>query len=275
MKRLIKPDTFKPLKELIFKFRKKVSKYAPEILTGMGVAGLCTTTIMVAKAAPKAKEALEEAEDTKGDTLTFKEKVIVAGPIYAPSIVSGVITSGCIVGSNAKSREKYGKLEGRYGTLMGAYTVSETLVKAYGDKVIEVLGEDEANKIREKAEDDAAEEKMKAHPPKNNEVMITEFGTELCYDAKSDRYFMSNYHSLVEHQDELITREGPSGFITVNEWYREIDLKPMPGGDDYGWDMMSNPFSIRLSTKIAEDKRACLVVFFTNPPRDMNGREWR
>ena len=39
-----------------------VSKRSPEILTGLGIAGMITTTVLAVKATPKAMKLLEEAK---------------------------------------------------------------------------------------------------------------------------------------------------------------------------------------------------------------------
>ncbi len=43
--------------------RKAMKKHSPEILTGIGIAGMITTTVMAVKATPKALILLEEKKD--------------------------------------------------------------------------------------------------------------------------------------------------------------------------------------------------------------------
>ena len=52
-----------------------LSKKSPEILTGIGVAGMITTTILAVKATPKALMLLDDAEREKCEPLTVTEKV--------------------------------------------------------------------------------------------------------------------------------------------------------------------------------------------------------
>lgn len=272
MKKVGNSKALRSLKDILMRLRKKVSDHAPEILTGMGLAGLITTSVMVAKEAPVAKEALENAEAEKGEPLTVKEKVSVAGKIYSPAIVSGALTGACIVGSNKVSRDRNAALKDRNAALATAYVASETMLRAYGDKVVEVLGEKEAERVQKEAVEAAVTERMTAHPVKDNDIIVTGHGDELCYDMLSDRYFMSNYDRLKENAMLIVEEDGPEGFITVNDWYQFNDLKGIPGGDRYGFDMMVNPFGIDITSKIAPDKRACLVVTFKHPPQDVHGR---
>ena len=272
MKKLGKSKALSSLKGLLLRLRKKVSDHAPEILTGMGVAGLVTTTVMVAKEAPVAKEALANAEEEKGEPLTIKEKVSVAGRIYAPSVASGVLTGACIIGSNKVSRDRNKDLREKNVALATAYAASETMLRAYGDKVVEVIGEKEAERIQKEATETAAAERMAAHPVKDNDIIVTGHGDELCYDMLSDRYFMSNYDKLKENALLIVEEYGPEGFISLNDWYQFNDQKGIPVGDRYGFDMMVNPFGIDITSKIAPDKRACLVITFKHTPQDMHGR---
>ena len=42
-----------------------MSAHSPEILTGIGIAGMITTTVLAVKATPKALKLIEDAEDEK------------------------------------------------------------------------------------------------------------------------------------------------------------------------------------------------------------------
>ena len=47
--------------------RTSLVKHSPEILTGIGIAGMITSTILAVKATPKALTLIAEAEDAKFD----------------------------------------------------------------------------------------------------------------------------------------------------------------------------------------------------------------
>ena len=55
--------------------KRMVYKHSPEILTGIGVAGMITSTILAVKATPKALKLMEDAQHDKKEDLTVKEKV--------------------------------------------------------------------------------------------------------------------------------------------------------------------------------------------------------
>ena len=55
--------------------QKTLVKHGPEILTGLGITGMITTTIMAVKATPKALEIIKELEDKNNTSLKPGEKV--------------------------------------------------------------------------------------------------------------------------------------------------------------------------------------------------------
>ena len=54
----------KPNMTALFKgIQSAVSKHSPEILTGLGIAGMITTTILAVRATPKALELIDERKE--------------------------------------------------------------------------------------------------------------------------------------------------------------------------------------------------------------------
>ena len=49
--------------------QKAASKKSPEILTGIGIAGMITTTVLAVKATPKALELIENEKESKKEDL--------------------------------------------------------------------------------------------------------------------------------------------------------------------------------------------------------------
>ena len=101
-------------------------KHTPEILTGLGIAGMITTTVMAVKATPKALKLIEAAErekyneshdtdkfSTGKEPLTTVETVKVAWKPYVPAMVTGAASIGCLVGASSVHG-----VCGIFGTLM-------------------------------------------------------------------------------------------------------------------------------------------------------------
>ena len=52
------------IKNALKSIQTTVSKHSPEILTGIGIAGMITTTVLAVRATPKALVLIEEAESS-------------------------------------------------------------------------------------------------------------------------------------------------------------------------------------------------------------------
>ena len=76
--------------------RKTVQKHSPEILTGIGIAGMIAMAAIAVKATPKALRMIEEKEQEVGKPLTGPETVKTAWKCYIPAAVSGVCACNCL-----------------------------------------------------------------------------------------------------------------------------------------------------------------------------------
>ena len=109
-------------------------KRSPEILTGIGIAGMITTTIVAVKATPKAARLLEDLQAQKKEPLTKVEVVKSCWKYYIPAAATGIASVTCLIGANRVSVR-------RTAALAAAYQISETALTEYRDKVIETIGE--------------------------------------------------------------------------------------------------------------------------------------
>ena len=131
-----------------------VSQHSPEILTGIGIVGMITTTVLAVKATPKAltliEEKKEELELYPGDKLTPVETVKVTWKCYIPAAVTGATSVACLIGTSSVNLR-------RNTALATAYNLSATALTEYKEKVIESIGEKKEQTIRDKV----AEERVK------------------------------------------------------------------------------------------------------------------
>lgn len=112
-------------------------KNSSTILTTIGAIGVVATAIIAVKETPKAIEILEEAKYEKGEELTVKEKILVAGPFYIPAIATGAATIACIFGANVLNHRNQ-------ASLVSAYALLDQSYKDYKRKIVDIYG-DEAN----------------------------------------------------------------------------------------------------------------------------------
>ena len=205
-----------------------LKKHSPEILTGIGIAGLFITPVLAVKATPRALELIEEEKSKKWvDKLTPMETIKVTWKCYLPAASSAVTSAACIIGANTVHAR-------RIAALTTAYTMSESTLREYKDKVLETIGEKKEQAIRNEIDKD----RLVKDPVGNHEVIITNTGNTLCYDHWSKRYFYSDIQTIRKIQNDLNERllTDFSGNVTLNDLYYELGLDPLhPIGDDLGW----------------------------------------
>lgn len=233
-----------------------ITKHSPEILTGIGIAGMITTTVLAVKVTPKALRILDDAEYDKGERLTKQEKVKACWKCYAPAIVIGTTSIACLIGASSVNLR-------RNTALATAYKLSETALTEYADKTFEVVGEKKEKLIRDKV----AEDRIKKDPVSKNEVLITDKGNTLCYDTISGRYFKSDIDKIKKAENELNKRMLSETYLSLNEFYDELGLAHTRLGDDLGWNIDDGLIDLDFSSQIAEDGTPCLVVDYHITPR--------
>lgn len=234
-----------------------LKKHSPEILTGVGIAGMITTTVLAVKATPKAMMLIEEKKlDLDTDKLRPTEVVKTVWPCYIPTVATGAMSIACLIGASTVNFR-------RNAALTTAYAISETALKDYQEKVIETLGEKKESAVR----DAIAKSKIEKDPVSGpNEIVITEKGESLCYEPLSGRYFRSDIEKIRQAWNELNYMLLNDNYISLNDFYCEIGLGETKIGEQLGWSVDKGKIEIHFSTHLAANGEPCLVIDFTNPP---------
>ena len=233
-----------------------MSKHSPEILTGIGIAGMVATTVLAVRATPKALELLKEKK-LETDHISAVDTVKTTWKCYIPAAVTGVTSIACLIGANSVNAR-------RSAALATAYSLSQTALTEYKDKVVETIGEKKEQVIRESI----AKDKLENDPVRSNEVIITDKGTTLCYDGIFGRYFKSDIDTI-KRAVNAINRKMVSGdmYVSLNEFYDEIGLGPIPIGDDLGWNLDDGTIEVDFTSQLAEDGTPCLVILYNIEPK--------
>lgn len=258
------------LKAIFTDLGKTARKHSPEILTGIGIAGMLSTAVLAVRATPKALMLIEEKKREKkfavikdgGDPdLTKLEIVKTAWKPYIPAAVTGVASIACLVGASSVNAR-------RNAALAAAYALSESTLADYKEKVVETIGEKKAQEVK----DAIAKDKIENDPVTRKEIIATDKGETLCYDALSGRYFKSDIEYIRRAVNNLNERLLFDTHISLNEYYDEIGLEEIfPMGENLGWTVdpdSANKGLVELdfSSQLAEGT-PCLVVGFSNAPR--------
>lgn len=233
-----------------------LNKHSPEILTGIGITGMVTSTVLAVKATPKALYLLEEANDIKGDKLTPVEVVKAAWKPYIPAVVTGVASISCIIGASAINAK-------RNTALAAAYTLSEKALKTYRDKVIETIGEKKEKEIKDKI----AQDEVDKRPVSSSHVVLTSKGNTLCLDNISGRYFRSDLDTIRKAINEINRTLTYDHYISLNEFYTKIGLDTIKNGYLLGWNLDDGLVELELSTCLGDNDEPCVVIDYSVSPK--------
>lgn len=233
-----------------------VARHSPEILMGIGIAGMFSTTVLAVKATPKAVRLIEEAEREKEDKLTPVETVKTCWKCYIPAVATGVFATACLIGSSSVHAK-------RNAALATAYKLSETALSDYRDKVIETIGEKKEKEVRDKV----AKDKIEKQPVSKSEVIITDRGNTLCYDYQSGRYFNSDIDRIKKAENNINKRLLNEMYVSLNDFYDELGLSSTALGDELGWNYDGELLELHLSSQLADDGRPCIVVNYNIAPK--------
>lgn len=245
------------LKSIARSVRLAASKHSPEILTGIGIAGMMSTTVLAVKATPKACKLIEaKKKEEHKDKLSAIDTVKTTWKCYVPAAVIGVMSTGCLIGASSVNAR-------RNAALATAYKLAETSLNEYREKVVETIGEKKEQLVRDKV----AEERVKNNPVTTNEVIITEKGNTLCYDTISGRYFKSDIEKLRRAENDLNERLFGEMYISLNEFYDAIGLNRTRIGDDLGWNIHYGKIKLDFSSQIADDGTPAVVMDYRVAPR--------
>ena len=234
-----------------------ISRHSPEILTGIGIAGMVTTTILAVKATPKAIKLIEAEKQTKHvDALSPVDTVKTVWKCYIPAAMTGMSSIACLIGSNAINAK-------RNAALTTVYTLSEMARNEYKEKVIETIGEKKERTIKEKVD----AERIKKDPVSKKEVIITEKGTTLCYDHVFGRYFKSDIDIINRAMNKINREIVINMYASLNDFYAELGLSPVEMGYDLGWNIDDGTIEIEPSSQLADDGTPCLVIDYSVSPK--------
>ena len=233
-----------------------IRKHSPEILTGIGVTGMITSTVLAVKATPKALELINDKKYDLGDELTVMETIKVAWKPYVPALVTGVVSASCIIGASTVNYK-------RNTALATAYAISESTLVRYRDKVIETIGEKKEKEVRDKV----AQDEVSKNPVANTQVIIASKGNTLFRDSLSGRYFKSDMNSIDKAINEINRQINLQHYASLNDYYYEIGLDPVKTGSYMGWNIDDGSIVKCISSCITEDDQPCIVVDFNVAPR--------
>lgn len=233
-----------------------LSKRSPEILTGLGTAGIIIAGLLTVKGTVNAVRKVDKVKEEKGvETLTKKEVVKETYKYYiAPSAIT-LVSIGCIIGASATNHK-------RNVALATAYGLSEKALTDYKEEVSKVLGPKKLKEVEEKA----AIAKM-VPVPEESMIINTGKGQTLCLDAVSGRYFRSDINEIKSVINEINFRLRSEMYTTLNDLYYDLGLPAIAIGGELGWNIDDGGIEAVFGSALTDNGTPCLVLDYCVEPK--------
>ena len=242
-----------------------LKKHSPSILIGVGVVGTVASAVMACKATTKLEGVLNEGKE-KIDTITdfangsnkpedytvedYKKDRAIAtiqtgvevAKLYAPSVLLGAASLGCIITSHGISTK-------RIGALAAAYTTVDHSFKNYRKNVVERFGKELDKELKygiKKKEveevvvnDDGSTEVVKKTVDAIDAPIIDEYSEfARCFDVgckgwtKDPEYNLMYVKQVQNHFNDLLKTRG---HVFLNEIYDAFGFERTQAGQIIGW----------------------------------------
>lgn len=242
----------------------KIKKHSPEILLAAGTVGVVVSGVMACKATLKVNEILDEskqqidtihsvaadpnmaekytAEDSKKDlAIVYTQTAVKMIKLYGPSVGLGVVSLGCMIGSNRI-------LSKRNVALAAAYTAVDKSFKEYRGRVIDRFGKQldkelryniKAKEIEEVSKDENGHEVVKkevvdvSEDDPNNyspySIVFDDGNEGWDPDPERTKFF------LIQQQNWANERLKAKGHLFLNEVYDMLGARRTKAGAQVGW----------------------------------------
>lgn len=249
-----------PLTQLGRRVGKLVTDNSPAIMTAAGVAGVVTTAVLAGKGTVKADYILTEEQALHHNWYQEKAaqpfgKLRMTWKCYIPATAAGAATIAFIIGAQSISSK-------RQAAALSLYTLSETAFKEYKDKVVEQIGINKEQKVR----DEIVQDRVNRNP--SSEVIIVEDGDVLCMELMSSRYFKSNMEKLRRAQNDLNQMIlGGDMYASHNDFLGMIGLESNGYGEQVGWNI-DNLIDLQFSAVMSADGKPCIGVGYATFPKE-------
>ncbi len=241
-------------------FVKGVRKKAPAIAIGVGIGCFGCAVISSIKETPKAVRLIEakkkELELEEDEKLPATELFKAVWKCYVPMGISFTAGALCILGAH--------KIDStRNAALAAAYQLSETAFREYKNKVVETIGENKEKMVR----DEVAKDKVKENQPIPSQIIVTGRGKTRCYDGQTGRYFESDIESIRKIINKLNYRLQSEHYISLNEFFYELNLPNTDIGDLLGWNLENGLIDVNFTSMLPDDGIPTLVLDYNIAPR--------
>lgn len=249
----------------------KLQQHAPTILTVAGIAGGVTAAVMACRATLKLEEVTEtcandisKAKEMKetAEPKMYREELAKAylracgryTKLYAPAVMTGLASIGCMVGSNHI-------MNNRYSSAVAGLTATEALFDEYRQRVKDDLGEKADLKYRyglTEKKIETVDEKGKKHKETVvdfDNAKLEDHFTKIFAEGTCEfwnRDYEMNICNLSQAEDHFNRLLKSRGYVFFDEILEYLGYAVDDLSHDYGWvydrnrDVGTDPISFGL-----------------------------
>ena len=238
-------DIVRSVRTLAYKGAGLAQRYAPEILTALGVVGVATSTVLIAKQTLKLEDTLENAENRslvakaekaegKDDLAVVKAYLANTGDLvklYGAPVLLALASIASILAA-------HGIMRRRNAALVAAYGVLETAFANYRQRVREVVGDEREqdlyNGVREVTEVTETGKKVVKKDlsggPKSPYALLFDEGN-IYWQPEAG----TNKTWLIIKQQHLNDMLNTKGYLFLNDVHRQLGFPDTKAGQIVGW----------------------------------------
>jgi hypothetical protein len=220
-----------------------ISDRSPLILASLAGAGVVATAVLTGKASIKASDILRAETEER----TIREKIGLTWSLYVPAVSTGALTIACVTASTRIGTR-------RAAAMAAAYSLSEKAFVEYKDKVIEQIGKNKEEKVR----DSIAADRVRKTPG-STEIILSAETRVLCFDSITGRYFESTMETLRKAQNDINFAILNNMYASLSDLYDLIGLPDTPYSREVGWNA-DVQLEMSFSTVLSEDGRPCISL---------------
>ena len=213
-----------------------IGRYAPQILTGLGIAGFVTATVMAVEVTPEAYNKIKSEEykrTSEGDNtpITVKDVIKLTWKDYAPPVAMTVISGAMIITGHTMLIKRHSK---QIVALTTAYAAVSDQANKYYEKTKQLVGKTKADDIKTEVAQDIVDSKdnveFEMAPSING-------GEDYFVDALSGRIFKYDIRMWEKAVNEFNRELMTDMWKPVNELYDKVGLDHVVFGDILGYDI--------------------------------------
>jgi hypothetical protein len=228
---------------------------SPGILTGLGVAGAVTTTVLTGRATYSAAMTLADQHSlhvTNPRSDMRKEYVRLVWKEYIPAAVALSATVTAIIMANQIGSR-------RAAAITAAFKLSEQMSEEYREKVLKTLGHKKEEEVRAEVAQSLADRSP------GFDLIIAAGSESIFFDELSGRYFKNDIESVRKAVNEINYDVNNSYYSSLSDFYEKIGLEKTKFSDEVGWNT-DGLLDVRFSAILLKDNRPAISITYNHTP---------